>query len=90
VLGPLYRALQALRGVIVGKITALVTVLPLGWLLISTWGSSGYADIGVDSAAALAGAWTIVALYVVSVGLTAWVGLRALHTQVLAAGKESL
>jgi O-antigen/teichoic acid export membrane protein len=68
VFGPLYRALDAMRGAIAAKLIALALALPLGAWLLSR---------GADGA--LVGAWTINLLFAISVGLTAWIALRALR-----------
>lgn len=83
--GPLYRALGAMRGAITAKIIAIVTGLPIGWLLISGQMSlSGLPTSEMSAtvpiaAGALGGAWAINLLYALSVAITAWFTLRALQ-----------
>ncbi len=87
VFGPLYRALDVMRGAIAAKAAALALALPFGaWLLAehlrpSFPGLPGLMSsiIIEDIRGALFGAWTINALFVISVGLTAWITARALR-----------
>jgi O-antigen/teichoic acid export membrane protein len=71
VFGPLYRALNIVGRAIAAKAAAVVTIGVLAALAL---------NLNDDpSDAAAVGAWLINGFYVVSVGLTAWFTLRALH-----------
>ncbi len=71
VFGPLYRTLRVMRGILAIKIGALVAMLAPGFWLIASYGEVG-------------GAWAIVLIYVLSVGLTIaliWPRLRRLAAE---------
>ncbi len=68
IFGPLYRTLRAMRGILAIKIGALLAMVAPGLWLITHYGEVG-------------GAWTIVLVYTLSVGLTIsliWPRLRRL------------
>ncbi|MDX2140867.1 MAG: lipopolysaccharide biosynthesis protein [Chloroflexota bacterium] len=81
IFGPLYRALDLIRPAIAAKIAALVIALPLGYWLISSSALAGITTAALpgEAVGALGGAWTIVLLFAISVGLTAIIGLRGLN-----------
>lgn len=68
VFGPLYRAFDFVRGALLVKLAALAVGAPLGVWLVVQYG-------------ALGGVWMINALFVVSVGLTAWLTLPELRSR---------
>lgn len=71
IFGPLYRALNLMRGAIAAKLIALVLILPAGSLLLAN-AAGGLSP----SDGAAGGAWIISALFAVSVTLTAVITLR--------------
>ncbi len=81
VFGPLYRALNRIWGAVVNKLIAFSIVLPVGFVVLGRISDSVSASDTADMmrSAALTGAWMIVVVYGVSVGLTAWMSLRALY-----------
>jgi O-antigen/teichoic acid export membrane protein len=90
IFGPLYRALGLMRLAITAKVVALVSALPVGYWLISSNALTivTNAALATETVGALGGAWTIVLLFAISVGLTALIGLRGLRQ--IESGTQSL
>jgi O-antigen/teichoic acid export membrane protein len=75
--GPLYRALNVLRPIVLLKTLTLI-IVTLSALVILR-GTDAPVEAG---AGALFGAWLVNVFYLLSVGFTAWVSLRGLQRQI--------